>query len=139
MKRSHRRVRGITAVEMSLLLPILLLLAFGMIEYGWMFVRGEQIADTVRQAIRVAAKPNGTSALVQTTIDQSMQSWGFQIGDYTATWDPPDVQFIDTGHPITLSITVPYENISLLGLQESFLPTPDELMRTTVMVKEGPL
>lgn len=59
--------RGIATVEFALILPVLLYLAFGVIEFGWMIKSQLTIANAVREGARFAALGN-TSAAVRTRV-----------------------------------------------------------------------
>ncbi len=48
--------RGTAAVEAALILPLLMLLLLGVIEYGWIYLKSEQIANAARHGARVGAR-----------------------------------------------------------------------------------
>jgi Flp pilus assembly protein TadG len=58
MKRrmQKRSVWGATAVEFALVLPVLLLILFGIIEYGWLFTYQIVLTNAVSQGARAAVK-----------------------------------------------------------------------------------
>jgi Flp pilus assembly protein TadG len=58
MKRrfGHRDERGASAVEFALLLPLLLLILFAIIEYGWFFANRIVLMNAVSDAARAAVK-----------------------------------------------------------------------------------
>jgi len=41
LKNKTRNTKGIATIEMALLLPILCMLTFGVMEYGWMFLKAQ--------------------------------------------------------------------------------------------------
>ena len=133
--RGRRRRRGIALVEMALVLPVLLLLTFGVIEFGWMFTTTSQVTNAARNGVRLGVRPDSTSADVEDAIASSLAAVGLAEGDYTVVIDPEEVDGLDPGTAITVTITVPYANVDLTGFP---LPTPDNIVVSVTMVKEGP-
>lgn len=132
MKRNPRQ-RGLAAVEMALVAPLLFLLCFGMIEYGWLFLKAQQITNAARQGARVGATIDGTSADVNASINAVMAA--ANIAGHTVTITPaPDS--LATGSTFTVTVTVPYASVQFIGIP--FIPTPASLSAATAMAKEGP-
>ncbi len=129
----HER-RGTVAVEMALLLPLLLLILFGMLEYGSLFWRAQQIGAVSRQGARIGAMPSGTSAAVTSAVDTMMTNYGLGGTGYSVTLNPADPAGMAAGASFTVTISVPYTAIQLTNFP---VPTPTTLVRATTMVKEG--
>ena len=53
--RSRRGERGAAAVEFALVLPILLTLVFGIVEFGWAFGQQVSLGNAAREAARTMA------------------------------------------------------------------------------------
>ena len=133
MRKSRR---GTAMLEMALVLPLLLLLTFALIEYGWLFLRAQEITNGARQGARTAARADATNADVQASITAAMEAAG--ITGYVVTFSPEDVQDenLNSGDPVTVTITVAYTNIRLMGLP--WIPVPQDLRASVSMAKEGP-
>ena len=125
------RYRGVALVEAALVFPILLLLTFGAIEYGWLFLRAQQITNAARQGARVAIRPDATVGDVEAVIASLM-------GAAEISYDPPTISDInpEVGMPVTVSITVPCANIAIINIP--LLPLPENLGASVTMSKEGP-
>ena len=54
--------RGAAAVEMALVLPLLFMLVFGIIEFGFIFNRFITVTHAAREGVRVYALPGKTTA-----------------------------------------------------------------------------
>lgn len=54
MRRRESRSRGSAALEFAIVLPVLLLLLGGLVDYGWYFVVGIAANDAAREAARTA-------------------------------------------------------------------------------------
>src|SRR5271170_6707559 len=83
-RRIFRR-EGLAVVEMAILLPLLLIIVLGMMEYGWCFLKQEQVLNTARQAARLGATVDATTAQVQNQIVTMMNSYGMPGNVYTYT------------------------------------------------------
>ena len=63
-----RDQRGAAAVEMAIVLPILILLVFGIIEWSIYFNRLQGLQAAAREGARVAALPQSTQANIQSAM-----------------------------------------------------------------------
>lgn len=123
-------------MEMALVLMLLVLLTFGLMEYGWMFFTLQEVTNASRLGARNAVLPDSTNAEVQQTIQTRMTEWGISDTDYTIIISSADITLLDPGEVLTVAIDVPYGNVELLGMV--IFPTPDSLRASTSMAKEGP-
>ncbi len=131
--RAARR-RGSAVVEMALLLPLLFLLLFGMIEYGALFWRAQQIASAARHGARVGAMPDGTAAAVTTAVSDMMDELGLGSTGYGVVLDPNDPAVLLVGQTFTVTVSVPYAAIDLTGFP---VPAPTDIQRSSTMAREG--
>lgn len=124
--------RGLSTVEMAITLPILFLVTLAAIEYGWMFLKAQEIANAARQGARVGATPDATAGDVTDAVGAVMAS--ADLSGYSTAISPG--VGIDSGETLTVTVSVPYAEVSLLGTP--FIPTPESLSASTSMAKEGP-
>jgi Flp pilus assembly protein TadG len=129
--RLRRRTRGAAMVEMAMVLPILLALTFGAIEYGWLFFKVAQINLAARQGVRTAVRPAADTTEVNTAIADVMNGAGMGSASYTVTVTDLGVA---VGQPVTVQIDVDYSTVRLTG----FVPGPSQLHGLATMAKEGP-
>jgi Flp pilus assembly protein TadG len=122
-------------VEAALILPILLILTFGMIEYSWMFLKDQNITNAARAGARIAATADGTNAQVTTAVSNLMASYNLQSTGYTLTTSPANVSTAAKGTMITVTISFPYANAQVTGM--SIFPVPATLHASAAMAKEG--
>lgn len=133
----RRNCRGVSVVEMALVLPLLLVLTLGAIEYGWLFLKAEQVADAARSGARFAVTPpvttvgqvSGSSSPAVTALNKS----GIPIHSGTIT--VPTGVTPGSGNAVTVVVTVPYSDVKLTGF--SLLPVPSQLSTSVTMAKEG--
>jgi len=136
VKHQYRRARGSLTVEAALLLPLIFMLTFGLLEYGWMFLKQQQITNTARQCARLGAMVDGTNAQVTNQITSMMNNYGLGSSGYTTTISPGNVATAARGSQISVTISIPYSNIDVTGF--TLLPMPSTISAKVSMQKEGP-
>ena len=114
MKTQRIRIRdehGQSMTEFAVILPILVVLLFGIVQFGILFNNYVTLTDAVRAGARAAAVSrqasdpvgNATSAVRTSASDLNQSNLGVNV---STTWSP--------GSPVTVTATYPY-SISLLG------------------------
>lgn len=127
--RGSDRARAGAIVEFAVVLPLLLTILFGIIEYGYTFM--------VRQSLQHAAREGGRLASLQTSVapyteviarvNTIMDSTG--ITTYTVAVTQPGAC------EEMVTVSVPYNDVSLTG---GFFGTHDyDLTGSCIMRKEG--
>ena len=132
----HFSRRGAATVEMALVLPLLLALVLGVVEYGWMFLKFEQVANAARQGVRAGIVAEATATSVTSAVSSAMSAAGLASSGYTVTITPSNPMTLEPGQLLRVAVSVPYANIELVGT--ILLPTPTTLRSTVVMSREGP-
>ena len=120
-------------MEFALVASLLFMLLIGLIDYGWIFLKDQQITQAARAGARAAVVADATNEKVNDTIKKWMLEAG--IANYTPTLTPGDVR-IDAGLPIKVEITVPTNQLALI--RTSLIPVPSVLKAAASMAKEGP-
>lgn len=123
------------AVEVAIMLPILLLVSLGIFEYGWIYLKSEEIANAARHGARVGARVDASNADINAGVNGLMSRAG--ITGYTVTIEPGEVGELTAGQILTVTVTAPYEGTSLELLETSFIPVPGQLRFSVSMAKEG--
>jgi Flp pilus assembly protein TadG len=80
--RRVRCDRGAELIELALVLPILLLVFAGIVDFALMFQRYLTVSNAAREGARIAVLPGYTEADVQSRVTQYVQQG---IGDSTAS------------------------------------------------------
>jgi len=133
--------RGVAAVEFAIILPLLLLLIFGIIEFSLALYDQAVITNASREAARagvVVRTVKATTAQITTVATNYCQSYLISFG----TPAPPSVSVSETTNPDfaptqQLSVTVSYTYTGLmLGPLLSALTGPLVLSATSVMIEE---
>jgi len=129
----HER-RGTMLVEAAIVLPVLMLLTMGLMEYGWIYLKSEEIANAARHGARVGIRIDSTIGEVEAEVNDLMSRAG--IAGYTVT-SSADPSALETGQILTVTVTAPYEGGSLALLDVPFVPVPTQLSYSVSMAKEG--
>ena len=133
MRRMHKLdERGVAAAEFALVLPVLLLLLFGTIEFGMMMYGREIVTNAAREGARagiVQGPPKRTSGEITTIADNYLTGTGV---------NPADVAFTPAGAglstPNTLTVTAQYSYNFLIPYIPAIVGIPNPLLITTQVV-----
>jgi len=138
MAEMKRFRRGTTMVEAAFVLPILLILTLGTIEYGWLFLQAQQITNAARQGARLAILQDVTQAEVRAEIDECLRR--ASLDDDNPEIYIGDPEPIPLGPPgrmqITVRIRVPTDTLTIVHASP-LLPVPAHLGCTVTMAVEG--
>ena len=133
-KTKKRRCCGLETVEAALVLPIVLLITFGALKYGWIFLKSQQLANCARQVARVAIRP-GDRALDITAMFGDLMTEANITGASVVVTPGDGVQAV--GYPVSVKVTVETSKVDILPMPD-FIPSPPSLGTTVTMSKEGP-
>jgi Flp pilus assembly protein TadG len=108
----HKKEQGQTMVEFTLVLPVLMVVLFGIIQFGITFNNYVALTDAVRAGARTAAVSRLSSTPSTDTVNRVKNASGdldsTKVGvTVTTTWVH--------GDDVTVTATYPY-SISLLGV-----------------------
>jgi Flp pilus assembly protein TadG len=141
-KRKESRSRGAAAVEAALVLPILLLVSFGAIKYGWLFLRAQQITNAARYGARVAVRASifysdENDNDVTTAIANLMTAAGMGTSGYVVTITCSNGNWYESpvGQDITVEVSVPGANVDIMDVP--LFPDVGDIGASVTMAKEG--
>jgi len=124
--------RGAVAVEFALLLPVVLLILFGIIDFGMMMYGREIVTNAAREGARagiVQGPPKRTSGEITTIANNYLTGTGVNQGDVT---------FTPTGaglsNPNTLTVAAQYSYNFLIPYIPNVVGIPNPLIITTQVV-----
>jgi Flp pilus assembly protein TadG len=138
VKRSmsrYKQQRGSATVEMAIVLPLLLLLVFGVAEFGIALYRQEVLTNASREGARagiVVSTPPITTAQIQNAVTNYLTSAGWNAALATVTATGAGGAF---GTNVTVTVT--YDtSFSVLGGLVPGIPATKTLTAQTVMRHE---
>ncbi len=143
LRRPSRR--GTTLVEAAFVLPLLLLVLLGAIEYGWLLFNVQQITNAARQGARVAILPDVSPAQAQAVIMALLQKVKLDRCSPTVEVGPDPDGIVVPGYPtraaVRVRITVPTANLRIVNLnafaRNGVQLEPETIGATVTMAKEG--
>jgi Flp pilus assembly protein TadG len=131
--RNHRR--GAEVLEAALVLPIVLLLIAGMVEFAYFFHVQHNLTSAAREGARAGVPFGATNADVDAAINKVMNSVGMQKGNFDVSVSPADVEFAPAGTDISVTISGKWSKvgINLFGV----IDANKVVKGAVVMRKEG--
>jgi Flp pilus assembly protein TadG len=132
--RKRRGEGGTSTVEAVIVLPIMLMLVFGIAEFGISFTRWNSLTNAVREGARVGVvfrspcNDGPVETLVADTVANFANSSGIDPVDITTTVTGACT---GTGTQLTVDATVPYDFIALDALAD-LVPSVNLSARTVM-------
>ena len=133
--RARRRQSGTSVVEMTIVLPLLLLLVFGIGDFGIAYTQWNSLTNAVREGARVGVvfQTSCDPATVTTTIENTVSNFAASSGlDGASIVTTVANPCAGTGSQLTVRSTIPYNYIAvaaLAGLSPSINLTAQTVMR----------
>ena len=123
--------RGAAAVEFAILLPVLMLILFGIIEFGMIMYSREVITNASREGARsgiVQATAKPTEAQIQAVVTNYLNGTGI---DPNVTTISVVGEGLTAPNTLTVTVTYPYNFFVpvILGLGNSITLTGQTVMR----------
>jgi Flp pilus assembly pilin Flp len=139
-RRFRKRERGASAVELALVLPILLALVMGIIEFGWIFNGYIIINGAAREGARLAARGE-LESVIETRVKNHAEFILNADGTIDKIEIPADRDSIAPGGEITVMLEgkIPlllFGNQNFQLIRFPFLPDPYPLWAKAKMRKE---
>jgi Flp pilus assembly protein TadG len=132
--RKRRFQSGTSIVEATIVLPLMLMLVFGIAEFGISFTRWNSLTNAVREGARTGVvfrspcDAGPVTTLIETTVSNFANSSGIDPADITTTVTGVCT---GTGTELTVSAVVPYDYATLSALA-GFAPSADLSARTVM-------
>jgi Flp pilus assembly protein TadG len=105
--------RGAAVVEFAVVAPLFFLLVFGMIEFGRMVMVQQVITNASREGARIGVLDNTATSDVTNAVNTYLQSASITGATVTVTPNPPSSA--GYGAPVTVNVSVPFNQVSWLG------------------------
>jgi Flp pilus assembly protein TadG len=115
---NHRRTSrrsGVAAVEFAVILPFVMVLFLGIIEFGRMLMVQQIITNAAREGCRYAVLPGSTVSGSRSVVTNYLTNAGITLSDPTnQVTVSPDPSTAAQGTSITVTVTVPCNSVSWL-------------------------
>ena len=125
--------RGVETIEVAIALPLMIIIIFSGLEYGWAVIRSVQLDYAARAGARAASLSDATVADVESRVNDALQKIGIQSSTVIVT--PADLTAVPAGTTIKVEVEVPYADVRLVGLG-ALMPMPATIRGHASMVRE---
>lgn len=132
LAKKFLKARGIATVEMALVLPVLSILLFGMIDFGFALYNQGTIATASREGARagiILSSPRPTATDIQNVVQSIVTNGGIDPAKVAVTVDGVGGTF---GDELTVTVTYNHSFFVLSKLLPG-IPDPMPLTARTVM------
>lgn len=123
------RREGVAAIEFALLVPVLVLIIMGIVEYGWLLYRRSEATRAVREGVRYAVVMPQTNVpdpitLAESRCEDVLTQLNFDLSDATIEATATDITGDANGvlDTLTLTLSMPYRPIT-----GGLVPTPGNM------------
>ena len=131
----HQVRHGVAAVEFAIVAPVFVIMILGIIEIGRAIMVQQIITNASREGARRAITESATTSEVQSVVNDYLAATSV-TGAVSVNVSPAPGPMIGFGDPITVTVTVPYSDVSWLAVPR-YLGT-SQLTASTVMRAERP-
>ena len=139
LKAKHRYCRGVMLVEAALMLPLLMTLTFAIFEYGWIFIKSQELRNTASIGARIGSlapeiEGESMTAKAQARVNAMLSDYG--ISGASVTYDPPSFDDVERGDLVRVAITVAYDGADLQLVGFPLIPVPANLTAEATFPKQ---
>lgn len=129
--------RGAALVEFAIVLPLLLALVFGIIEFGFLFYNKAMLTNASREGARLGIVYNFPTRTTAAAIEDRVKQYcGSNLitfgGSKIPTLNPPPTPCVNSGDPLTVTVNFSYQFLVLPNFV-SGLTGPLTLQAATTM------
>ena len=140
-RRPGRRRSGNALLDMALVMPLLIGLTFGAVEYGYAMYIKHSLQSAAREGARAAIVSGATVSSVQQAVDDSMAAAGFPTDKYTrpVQIEPGDWRTAAAGQTIKVTVQTTWgtAGVNALPTYLGGIGPSKTLSGATTMRKEG--
>ena len=105
-RRHPGRRSGNAVLDMALVMPLLIMLTFGAVEYGYALYLKHTLQGAAREGARAAIVAGATATSVQQAVDEAMAAAGFAQSKYTRPVSIEPSNWAATAAGQTIKVTV---------------------------------
>ncbi|CAN5381093.1 hypothetical protein BH09PLA1_BH09PLA1_30560 [soil metagenome] len=131
IRQRDRRARGAEVLEAALVMPILLLLVFGMIEFGYFLYLKHNLQAAAREGARVGSTLNSNDAEAVSKAGAFLTAANLSPGRF-------QISSSTSGDTITVTVQATWGSVGILHLYPLIPISDSKVVRgSAVMRKEG--
>jgi len=118
--RRHTARRGASVLEFVLVIPILAMLSFGIVDYGYYFYVKNTVQGAAQAGARAAIPGTALQSDVTTAVSNILTAAGLQNSGYTLTTSPTDVTTASVGSTVTVTVRINWSNVGIHALSSGW-------------------
>jgi Flp pilus assembly protein TadG len=135
----HRNRRGGAVLEAAIVLPIVLWLTFGCVEFGYFLYVKNTLQGAAREGVRAGITPSAKNSDVTTAISNTMSAAGLQSSGYSVKIESPKgttkaVDSVASGGQVYVTVEVNWGSVGVRPL--GIISSGKKVSATAVMRKE---
>lgn len=135
-RRDASKRRGTAAVEFAVILPFVMVLFLGIIEFGRVLMVQQILTNAAREGCRFAVLPGGTISSSRDVVTAYLSNANITLSSpSTQVTVSPDPTTAAKGSSITVNVTVPFSSVS--WLPGTIFMTGKQLSASVVMRMES--
>ncbi len=112
----RRTRRGGSLVEMALVAPILVMLTFGAIQYGYYIYVKNQMYGAASNGAAEASLSTSTNTTVSSAVTTAMTNANLQNTSYTVSTNPSSVSGLPSGTSVSVTVSLNWGNVGISPL-----------------------
>ena len=112
--------RGASVLEFVLVIPILTMLSFGIVDYGYYFYVKNTVQGAAQSGARASISGTALQSDVTTAVSNILTAAGLQNSGYTLTTSPTDITTASVGSTVTVTVRVNWSNVGLHTLSSGY-------------------
>lgn len=139
MSLRSRPTRGASTVQMVLILPVLAMLTFGIIDFGYYFFVKNTLVGAAQAGVRAAIPQTAQNADVTTAVDNVMRAAGISTADYTVTVTPADITTAASQSKVNVKVSTTWGQVGFTSLSIPYggISNSKSISGSASMLKEG--
>ena len=140
MIKGLRCQKGVAAIEFAIVLPLLMMIVFGIIEFGLLMYDKQVITNASREGARigisdVAVTDAEIEAVVANYVANNLITFGSPISPDTTIDPPGDRSGMGFGQDVTVTVTYNYDFLILPGFAASLAGVQTVVSQTVMKIQ----
>ena len=131
--------RGASTMQMVLILPVLMMLTFGALDFGYFLFVKNTLVGAAQAGVRAAMPQAAANADVATAVNSVMSAAGIDPSNYTITVTPTDITTATPNTKINVRVSTTWGQVGFTTLSIPYggINTSKVMAGSASMIKEG--
>lgn len=112
----NRQRRGGALLETALVMPVLIWITFGAIEFGYFFWIQNTLEGAARNGARAGIISGNTNTDVTNAVNAELTAAGLPTASYTITTNPSSISGVTAGTNVTVTVSSTWNKVGFKAL-----------------------